>query len=262
MFGHSAEGTESSEGHGQAIDSIRRIRSLDVRHRCSDEQSNSIRVIRISQSIAGMLQRLLLLETAVVLFRIDPHLDDPPRGCPVGHLLFAPMEIAGDTEDCPRQLGLRRGDLCWHSYFSHFSVRTIDSPRHQERVQANDTALRTNTMTIAAAAFAACPLGSRSSGGKCAPAEHGSARLLHTSPRLTSTLAIEPHETKPTTIRRAVMTGSNTTAETSTALLARAKFPCDGTCCTWPGHTAQPRPHAEADLHRPWLDSLASAWGR
>jgi hypothetical protein len=33
-------------------------------------------------------------------------------------------------------------------------------------------------MTIAAAAFAACPLGSRSSGGKCAPAEHGSARLL------------------------------------------------------------------------------------
>ena len=152
MFGHS-EGTESSKEYGAVIDSSRCMRSFDARHRCSNEQSAPILVLRTSESTIGMLQRRLFMETAVVLFRIDLHLDDPPRSCPVGGLLFAPMGIAGDTEVCPGQLGLRRGDLCGRSHFSDLSVRTIDSPRHEERVRANDIALRTNTMTMAAATF-------------------------------------------------------------------------------------------------------------
>ena len=153
MFGHS-EVAESSKEHGPVIDSFRCMRDFDVRHRCSDEQSTPIRVVHTSQSITGILQRHLLMETASVLFRIDPHLDDPARSCPVGDLLFAPMEITSDAAACPGQLELRRGDLCWHSNFSNLSVCIINSPGHKERVRANGIPLRTNTMTIAAATLA------------------------------------------------------------------------------------------------------------
>jgi hypothetical protein len=142
MSGRS-EGTESSEEHGPVVDRFRYMRSFDVRHRCSDEQSTSIHVVHISQSVAGMLQRRVLMETATVLFRIDPRLDTSPWSCLVGGLLFSPIGSAGDTDACPAQLGPPRGDLCWHRHFSNLSVRTIDSPRHKERVRANGIALRT-----------------------------------------------------------------------------------------------------------------------
>ena len=141
-----SEGTESFEEHGPVVDRSRCMRSFDVRHRCSDEQSTSIYVLHFAQSVARMLQRRVLVETATVLFRIDPRLDTSPWSCLVGDLLFAPIGSAGDTDDCPAQLGLPRGDLCWRSHFSNLSVCTIDSPRHKERVRANGIALRT-TMT-------------------------------------------------------------------------------------------------------------------
>ena len=124
------------------------MRSFDVRHRCSDEQSAPIRVVHTSKSITGMLQRGVLMEAAAVLFWIDPHLGDPPRSRLVGGILFAPMEIARGTEARRGQLGHRVGDLCRHRYFCNLPVRTINSPRHKEGVRADGIALRTNTVTL------------------------------------------------------------------------------------------------------------------
>jgi hypothetical protein len=149
MFAHS-EGAESSKEHGRVVDSFRCRRSFDVRYRCSDEQSTPLLVVHASQSITGILQRRLLRETAAVLFRIGPDLDNPPRSRPVGGLLFAPLEIAGDAAACPGRLGRPRGHLCWHGHFSNLSVRTIDPLRHKERVRGNSIPVRTNTMTMKA----------------------------------------------------------------------------------------------------------------
>ena len=136
---------------GAVADSSRCMRSFDARHRCSDEQSTPIRVLRISQSITGILQRRVLMEAAAVLFWIDPHLGDPPRRRPGRSLLLAPMDITGDPEAGWRQLGPHLGDLCWHRHFSNLTVRTIDSAQHKERVRANGMDLRTDTVTIATA---------------------------------------------------------------------------------------------------------------
>jgi hypothetical protein len=150
MFGHS-EGPESSKGYGAVIDSSRCMRFFDARHRCSDEQSAPIRVLRTSESTIGILQRRVLMEAAAVLFWIDPPVGDPPRSRSGRSLYIAPMEISRDSEAGWGQLGPRLGDFCWHGHFSNLTVRTIDSPRHKERVRANGMDLRKNTVTIAAA---------------------------------------------------------------------------------------------------------------
>jgi hypothetical protein len=58
------------------------------------------------------------------------------RSRPVGRLLFAPMEIPGDTEAGWGQLGPRLGNSFRHGHFSNLTFRT-DLPRHKEGVRAN-----------------------------------------------------------------------------------------------------------------------------
>src|ERR1039457_4237994 len=111
----------SSREHGTAIDSSRCIRSFDVRHRCSDEQSTPNHVLRTSKSITWMVQRGVLMEAAAVLFWRDPHFGDPPRSRLVRSILFAPVEIAGGPEARLGRLGNRVGDLCWHRCFCNRS---------------------------------------------------------------------------------------------------------------------------------------------
>lgn len=82
---------------------------------------------------------------------IDPPVGDPPRSRSGRSLYIAPMEISRDTEAGWGQLEPRLGDFCWYGHFSNLTVRTIDSPRHKERVRANGMDLRKNTVTIAAA---------------------------------------------------------------------------------------------------------------
>src|ERR1017187_5120531 len=141
----------SSKEHGTAIDSARGMRSFDVRHRCSDEQPTPNHVLRTSKSITWMVQRGVLMEAAAVLFWRDPHFGDPPRSRLVRSILFAPVEIAGGTEVPRGRLGHQVGDLRWHRCFCNLPVRTKNSPRHEEGVRTNGIALRTNTVTHAAA---------------------------------------------------------------------------------------------------------------
>src|SRR5450759_2915532 len=53
-------GTLSKE-HGAVSDSFRCMHSFDVRHRCPDELSTPIHVVRTSKSITGVVQRLSLI---------------------------------------------------------------------------------------------------------------------------------------------------------------------------------------------------------
>ena len=175
-------GTLSKE-HGAVSDSFGCMHSFDVRHRCPDELSTPIHVVRTSKSITGVVQRGVLMEAAVVLFWIDPHLGSFPRGRLVGSILFAPVEIASGTEARRGQLGHRVGDLCRHRYFCNLPVRTRNSPRHKEGVRANGIALRVSTVTLAAAIYAMA-------GSRCADRRIGTDQV-HAMPSVSQRASSE-----------------------------------------------------------------------
>src|ERR1039458_1237118 len=52
----------SSKEHGAVSDSFRCMHSFDVRHRCPDELSTPIHVVRTSKSTTGVVQRGVLME--------------------------------------------------------------------------------------------------------------------------------------------------------------------------------------------------------